>query len=466
VHSKKANILQIQKYLSGELDALAMHKLEMEALNDPFLMDALEGYENMGTSQQLNLADLTARLQQRTEENKGRVIPWTVWPIAASVLIALSLGGLYLNRSPKPELQSNNFNENKNAMPPLVAATDTIKTADTVKKANTNLPGQVQAPLIADRKKPRRGKPSANALYQQEISASDNKTASYAPAPSAGSNMLAEPAAPPPAAKDKVALKEEGNLSERIVAGYTAPIAKKDTVSSDVISLRGNTTVAKSKTPLQFKLPGKVDGVTSSPVTVFGGKAAAQSLYIAGTIISRDDGSPLIGAAIRIKGTNKSTVTDVNGKFALSSPDSKATLDVVYIGYEPRQVNATRGDSVKVALKPDSRALAEVVVTNPKNDDNSDVSITAAHPQLGWGSLKKYLQTNAIMPDGTTTGTVTVTFTVFPSGITDEFNIKKGLNETADQKAIELLKNGPSWVGSTNNKPEVVTVKVKFQKQK
>lgn len=458
--------MQIQKYLSGELDALAMHKLEMEALNDPFLMDALEGYENMGTSQQLNIADLTARLQQRTEENKSRVIPWTVWPIAASVLIALSLGGLYLNRSAKPELQSNNIRENKNATPPLVAATDTIKAADTVKKADANPAGTVQAPLITVNKKPRKGKPSANALYQQDISAADNKAASNAPAPSASSNMLAEPVASPPAAKDKVALKEEGNLSERIVAGYTAPIVKKDTVSSDVISLRANTTVAKSKKPLQFKLPGKVDGVTSSPVTIFGGKAAAESLYIAGTIISRDDGSPLIGAAIRIKGTNRSTVTDVNGKFALSSPADKATLDVVYIGYEPRQVNATRGDSVKVALKPDSRALAEVVVTTKRDDDNGEVSVTAAHPQLGWGSLKKYLQTNAIMPDGTTTGTVTVTFTVFPSGITDEFNIKKGLNEAADQKAIELIKNGPSWVGSTNNKPEVVTVKVKFQKQK
>ncbi|RAV59303.1 hypothetical protein DIU36_05580 [Mucilaginibacter rubeus] len=463
MHSKKANILQIQKYLNGELDARAMHKLEMEALNDPFLMDALEGYENMGTSQQLNLADLTSRLRQRTGENKGRVIPWTVWPIAASVLITLSLGGLYLNRSPKSELQSNNITGNKNSVPPVVAAADTVKTGDTVKKANTNT--LIQAPSIAVSKKSRRAKQSANALYQQEISAGDNKTASNDVAPPVGSNILAEPATPPPAAKDKVALKEEGNLSERIVAGYTAPIAKKDTVSPDVIALRANTTVAKAKAPLQFKLPGKVDGVTSSPATIFGSsKSAAQSLYIAGTIISRDDGSPLIGAAIRIKGTNRSTVTDLNGKFALSSPGDKATLDVVYIGYEPRQVNATRGDSIKVALKPDSRALSEVVVTK-KDDDNGEVSVTAAHPQLGWGSLKKYLQTNAVLPDGTA-GTVTVTFTVFPSGITDEFSIKKGLNEAADQKAIELIKNGPSWVGSTNNKPEVVTVKVKFQKQK
>ncbi|HEY9196252.1 MAG TPA: carboxypeptidase-like regulatory domain-containing protein, partial [Mucilaginibacter sp.] len=294
-----------------------------------------------------------------------------------------------------------------------------------------------------------------------------NKTASNNVVPPAGSNTLVVPAEPAAPAKDKDVLKEApaAGLSERIVFGYTAPLTQKDSSNTNAVSLRANTTVAKSKGPLQFKLPGKVDGVTSSPAPGYNNKTAAESLYIAGTIISRDDGSPLIGAAIRIKGTNRSTVTDVNGKFALSSPDSQATLDVVYIGYEPRQVSATRGDSVKVALKPDSRALAEVVVTNPKTDDNRDVSVTAAHPQMGWGSLKKYLQTNAVLPDGTT-GTVTVTFTVFPSGITDEFSVKKGLNEIADQKAIELIKNGPSWVGSTNNKPEVVTVKVKFQKQK
>jgi hypothetical protein len=451
--------LQIQKYLNGELDARAMHKLEMEALNDPFLMDALEGYENVAASQQLNLADITGRLQQRIEEKRGRVIPWTVWPIAASVLIALTLGGLYVNRSSKPELQSDNVTANKNSTPPLAAVTDTTKT-DSVKKTEVNPPVPVQAPLIAVTKKAKRAKQSANALYQQEISAGDNKTAANNVTPPV-TNQLAEPA---PTAKDKVVLKEEPTLSERIAYGYNAPLTKKDTGGSAALLLKPNTTVAKAKAPLQFKLPGKVDGVSSSPAPGFSNKTAAESLYIAGTIISRDDGSPLIGAAIRIKGTNRSTVTDVNGKFALSSPGDKATLDVVYIGYEPRQISATRGDSVKVALKPDTRALSEVVVTR-KSDDGEEASVTAAHPQLGWGSLKKYLQDNASLPDGTT-GTVTVTFSVFPSGIVDEFNIKKGLNDAANQKAIDLIKSGPSWVGSSNNKPEVVTVKVKFQKQK
>ena len=37
------DIMQIKKYLAGQLDARAMHQLERRALDDPFLADALEG---------------------------------------------------------------------------------------------------------------------------------------------------------------------------------------------------------------------------------------------------------------------------------------------------------------------------------------------------------------------------------------------------------------------------------------
>ena len=53
--NKKADISQIRKYLNGELNATAMHQLEQDALDDPFLMDALEGYEVNGKDQQANL---------------------------------------------------------------------------------------------------------------------------------------------------------------------------------------------------------------------------------------------------------------------------------------------------------------------------------------------------------------------------------------------------------------------------
>ncbi|WP_162996646.1 carboxypeptidase-like regulatory domain-containing protein [Mucilaginibacter celer] len=455
--------MQIQKYLAGELDARAMHKLEMQALDDPFLMDALEGYGSVKTDQHLNLADLSRRLQERTKEERGFVIPWKVWPIAASVLIVLTIGGLYLKKSANTELKPDKNIADNNITPPIPIVGDTIKKGDTIKSP---LVAKQASKFFTPGGKRKSTKASANAIYQQEISAGDNKMANNL-VPAANSGFGSEP---PAATENKSTyqynVKPDVSLDERVALGYTSSI-KRDSTAQNLLGLNAKTT-AKPTPPALFKLQGKVDGVTSTPAPGFSNKAAAESLYIAGTIISRDDGSPIIGAAIRIKGTNRSTVTDVNGKFSLSSPVDNATLDVAYIGYQHRQVSATRGDSVKIALAEDKSALSEVVVSaygRKRDDDDSDApAVVAAHPQLGWSALKKYLQTNAVLPDGTT-GTVTVIFTVFPSGIIDEFGIKKGLNETANQKAIELIKNGPSWVGNTNHKPEQVTVKVKFQKQ-
>jgi hypothetical protein len=65
VDKSRANILQIQKYLNGELDAKAMHRLEREAQDDPFLMDALEGYQGSTGNQQTNLDLLAGQLNAR-----------------------------------------------------------------------------------------------------------------------------------------------------------------------------------------------------------------------------------------------------------------------------------------------------------------------------------------------------------------------------------------------------------------
>ena len=46
--SKKNDILQIRKYLNGELNARAMHQLERRAQDDPFLMDAMKVMKRLG----------------------------------------------------------------------------------------------------------------------------------------------------------------------------------------------------------------------------------------------------------------------------------------------------------------------------------------------------------------------------------------------------------------------------------
>ena len=103
MNADKPNIAQIQKYLNGELDAKAMHQLERAAQDDPFIMDALEGYQNNGKAQTANLKEIRERFAERLEKPERRsILLWRALPIAASVLIALTAGLLWYPKS-KPE---------------------------------------------------------------------------------------------------------------------------------------------------------------------------------------------------------------------------------------------------------------------------------------------------------------------------------------------------------------------------
>jgi hypothetical protein len=84
-----------------------------------------------------------------------------------------------------------------------------------------------------------------------------------------------------------------------------------------------------------------------------------------------------------------------------------------------------------------------------------------AHPQSGWNNFTKYLQDNAVSPDGKT-GTVKLTFTVNNDGSFSDFVVKNELSEVANKKAIDLIKNGPLWDASTNGKAKEITLDVNF----
>ncbi len=74
-----------------------------------------------------------------------------------------------------------------------------------------------------------------------------------------------------------------------------------------------------------------------------------------------ENGEPVIGATVVVKGTNIATVTDIDGKFTLKVP-AGSTLVISYVGYANKEVAAT-GTDLKVALAQDEKTLDEVVVT-------------------------------------------------------------------------------------------------------
>ena len=99
------------------------------------------------------------------------------------------------------------------------------------------------------------------------------------------------------------------------------------------------------------------------------GLANAQISKVTGTVISSEDGLPVVGAAVLIKGTTIGTATNVNGQFTLNNvPDGSKSLVISYLGMKTQEVAIKT--NVQVTLRPDSEMLNELVV-------------------LGYGSAKK-----------------------------------------------------------------------------
>ena len=88
------------------------------------------------------------------------------------------------------------------------------------------------------------------------------------------------------------------------------------------------------------------------------GMALAQT-QVSGTVTSAEDGSPVIGASIKVVGTNTGTVTDIDGNFSLNAP-ADAKLEISYIGMVSKTVKA--GRKMKIALDADNHSLDDVIV--------------------------------------------------------------------------------------------------------
>ncbi|MFT0163050.1 carboxypeptidase-like regulatory domain-containing protein, partial [Bacteroides thetaiotaomicron] len=74
-----------------------------------------------------------------------------------------------------------------------------------------------------------------------------------------------------------------------------------------------------------------------------------------------EDGQPVVGASVLVKGTTQGTITDIDGNFNLANvPSSAKTLQISYIGMQTQEVAIK--PMVKVTLKSDAQNLDEVIV--------------------------------------------------------------------------------------------------------
>lgn len=104
--------------------------------------------------------------------------------------------------------------------------------------------------------------------------------------------------------------------------------------------------------------------------------ANAQDRQITGTVTSSEDGRTLPGTTVLQKGTNKGTVTDLDGNFSITVPEG-ATLVFSFVGMSTQEVPVGTSNVIDVVLEPDYARLDEVVV-------------------IGYGSVRKAELTSSV----------------------------------------------------------------------
>ncbi len=102
----------------------------------------------------------------------------------------------------------------------------------------------------------------------------------------------------------------------------------------------------------------------------------AQGLQVKGVVTSAEDGQPIPGVSISVKGTTTGVLADVNGAFALNVP-ANSTLVFSFVGMKTREIQVTASTTLNVVLESEITKMEEVVV-------------------VGYGTQKRSLITGAI----------------------------------------------------------------------
>jgi hypothetical protein len=86
------------------------------------------------------------------------------------------------------------------------------------------------------------------------------------------------------------------------------------------------------------------------------------SNVVSGKIVSADDGDPMIGATVIVKGTNLGTVSDIDGNYSIVLPQNSRKLTFSYVGYVSQTHTVEPGSTLNIRMKEDQASLQEVVV--------------------------------------------------------------------------------------------------------
>jgi TonB family protein len=423
---------QIRRYLAGELDDKAMHLLEKQALEDPFLAEALEGFAEHAPDQSIHLADLENRLEQRVAVKKERKLPvYYRWAAAAAILLLVGVG---LNKMWQlPE---------KKEVAKAIVVRDSVTPAATM---NEN--GQVIEPkpdLALSDIKQSAPAPAAVVLPSEEKEAavqSDDAVPGYSKVVTPAEEATQQEA--PSFAKARKA--EKNIMMDSVADNYAAAVAP-------------SVPVPVPEKDKQIVLRGRVSGVAVSR------SAPAPRRMLKG-IVTDERNTPLPAVTV-MEGTHNGVVTDQDGKFAIQVDSTKdVQLSINYVGYESRKLDVdNKQNNLNIAMNEQNQSLDEVVVSGYGQKRKQKITHQVPVPAEGFERYQEDLAKHVKYPAaaGDIKGVVRVAFTVKANGQLSKFKVIRKLQPDCDTEAIRVIKEGPAWTPASNGKSERVEVEVPF----
>ncbi|HMU47706.1 MAG TPA: carboxypeptidase-like regulatory domain-containing protein [Chitinophagaceae bacterium] len=462
---KNYTAADIEKYHKGLLSATERHDLEKAALDDPFLADALEGYSTKGVNIQADIAELSKRLQDRTE--KAKVIPigkggsrsFPLLRVAAIIILLLTAGLLvYKFGFNKKENELAKLEKSKNKETTSSDSSGSLTDSNTIsglKKATENTAtGNAESSTV--KQDINRSEPEKRTEGQYKTD--DNLVKEKAAEEKNDLATVNNPVSKAPVAADKEQQKDVANNDDKSMKTSDVTILQEKAENDEVKTKQYNANAGITK-------PGnasrKADGNYRNTATnIFRGRVTD----------SRNAGIPF--ANVMNIADNVATYTDANGYFNLINPDTVLNVQVRSIGFENDTVKLKNNvASNKIIMQEDQKTVSAMVLSHKQSNAisrsrNAKQYFEEPEPADGWRNYDAYLANNLNVPEDfemktNPEVTVEVSFEVNQLGEPINIRIEKSLCSACDKEAIRLIKEGPKWRRNANKNGRT-TVTISF----
>lgn len=489
----------IRQYLEGTLDDKTMHALEKQALNDPFLAEALEGFAMHRPDQRPALRDLRARLEERVAEKpRIRRLDYR-WLAAAAVLLFISITALFIMNPPlqRDIAQVKEPQQRDSAAAATVPAgeealqpaADEAVSPETVKPADAPSQAQTPQPPATAKEQAANARQQAARAKEQVITLSDGKSTT--------AKEIADNRSVPSAAKATADAVPPVLMKKALPQAAAPPALKMEQADAAMAYTEKIDTIrigkyAADTTTYALQSPAdRVEGkITGAPNKYPNYHTERDERIISGVVVDAETGRRLAGVTVNEAGSAKGAVTDTSGNFALKvDPRNNVKLDFSMLGYEKTNVEvaANKPGELNVKLPVSSnQALNETVVVGygkPKTygettgKESSRVMIrgisTAARPgikpvpSVSSSSYSSYLNSRKklVIPGllENKTGQVRLSFTVMPNATLKNFKVLESMGDIANKAAIRIVKEGPAWLPADSGKKATAEVVVPLQ---